>query len=257
MTPLCKICNSETALFDQAVILGKHVARYYRCLHCGFIQTEEPFWLQEAYSSAITDSDIGLIARNIHLSTVVNAVLKILNPQGPLLDYGGGYGMFVRMMRDKGWDFDWYDEYCDNLFAKGHEMRQQHYEVVTSFELLEHLSNPLEVFEKLFSLSDTLICTTELLPQPIPRVKDWWYYATETGQHIAFYTRDSLQVVSNKFGRNLYAKHGVIIFSDKEIPVKKINFSFNYPRVAQRMLDMREKKSLLADDYFKLTGKNL
>lgn len=253
----CKICNCESVLFDKAVVLAKHEIHYYRCSHCGFVQTEDPYWLSEAYSDAIADSDIGLIARNIHLSSIVDTILKILNPSSEILDYGGGYGMFVRMMRDKGWDFEWYDEYCQNLFAKGHEMKQGHYDVATSFEVLEHLPNPMEVFERLFLLADTLICTTEVLPHHPPKIKDWWYYATETGQHIAFYTKESLQVVANKFGKNLYAKHGIIIFSSKDIPSKKINLTFNYPKLAKLVLPLTDRPSLLASDYHDLTGKRI
>ena len=102
-----------------------------------------------------------------------------------------------------------------------------------------------------------LIHTTELLPQQPPRINDWWYYATETGQHIAFYTRESLQVIAKKFKKNLYAKHGVIIFSSKEIPSKKINLTFNHPRLARLLLPLSDKSSLLPIDYNKLTGKVL
>lgn len=253
----CKICNSESALFDKAVVLEKHEIHYYRCPHCGFVQTEDPYWLSEAYSDAIADSDIGLIARNIYLSNTLNTILKILNPTSQILDYGGGYGMFVRMMRDKGWDFEWYDEYCQNLFAKGHEMSHEHYDVITSFEMLEHLPNPMEMFERLFSLSDTLICTTEIIPHHPPKIKEWWYYATESGQHIAFYTKESLQVVANKFGKNLYAKHGIIIFSSKDIPSKKINLTFNHPKLAKLVLPLTDRPSLLANDYHDLTGKRI
>jgi hypothetical protein len=253
----CKICGKESSLFDSALVLGKHNVGFYRCLHCGFIQTEEPYWLQEAYSSAIADSDIGLIARNIYLSSTIDTILKILNPLSKLLDYGGGYGMFVRMMRDKGWDFEWYDEYCQNLFAKGYEMKQEHYEVITLFEVLEHLPNPMELFEELFTMSDTLICTTELLTKNPPKISDWWYYATETGQHIAFYTRESLQIIADKFRKHLYAKHGVIIFSSKDIPVKKINLIFNHPKLAKLVLPLAERPSLLTSDYQYLTGKSI
>lgn len=253
----CKICGNKTETFDRASLINKYDVSYYRCPHCGFIQTEDPYWLSEAYSEAIADSDIGLIGRNIHLSDIIDTVLKILNPTSQILDYGGGYGMFVRMMRDKGWDFEWYDEYCQNLFAKGHEMSHEHYDVITSFEMLEHLPNPLETIEKMFSLSDTLICTTELLPYNPPRINDWWYYATETGQHIAFYTKKSLHVIAEKFGKNLYAKHGIIIFSSKEIPYRKINLTFNHPQLAHFILPLQDRPSLLANDYRHLTGRDI
>ena len=57
----CKICGSEASSFDSARILRKYDVDYFECPYCGFIQTEEPYWLTEAYSSAITSSDIGLV----------------------------------------------------------------------------------------------------------------------------------------------------------------------------------------------------
>jgi hypothetical protein len=37
------------------------------------------------------------------------------------IDYGGGYGLFVRLMRDAGFDYYWFDKFCDNVLSKGFE----------------------------------------------------------------------------------------------------------------------------------------
>ena len=41
---------------------------------------------------------------------------------GSIVDYGGGYGLLVRLMRNSGFDFYRYDPYCANFFAKGFEV---------------------------------------------------------------------------------------------------------------------------------------
>ena len=72
----CKICGDDSLWYDSAVILKKYKIAYFKCPHCGFIQTEEPYWLDEAYSSAITSSDIGLMQRNVLLSQRINILLR-------------------------------------------------------------------------------------------------------------------------------------------------------------------------------------
>src|SRR5689334_23291254 len=116
----CKICQSLTNQFGQAEVLKKYNVSYYRCDKCGFIQTESPHWLDEAYSSSITKSDIGLLGRNLQTAGLTKLViLTCFNPGGRFLDYGGGYGIFVRLMRDSGFDYYRYDPLCLNLFADG------------------------------------------------------------------------------------------------------------------------------------------
>ena len=58
------------------------------------------------------------------------------------LDFGGGYGVFTRWMRDEGYDFFHYDQHCPNLFAPGHEADisgSVRYELATAFEVFEHI----------------------------------------------------------------------------------------------------------------------
>jgi hypothetical protein len=56
----------------------------------------------------------------------------------PVASSIGGYGMFVRLMRDGGFDFHREDPLCDNLFAQGFDRQDDGtFELVTAFEVFE------------------------------------------------------------------------------------------------------------------------
>lgn len=134
------------------------------------MQTEEPYWLNEAYSDPIADADIGLVARNVGLCRLVAAICSMCLPAcHSALDFGGGYGMFVRLMSDAGFDLEWYDRYYENFFAKHFEKKRGHYDLVTVFELFEHLPHPVEEIEELIELGEHLLFTTAVLPSPTRR----------------------------------------------------------------------------------------
>ena len=75
---LCKICSGDTFVFDTATILNKYFVKYYKCLDCGFICAEHPYWLNEAYSEAISALDVGLIGRNLNNAPVLARILDTL-----------------------------------------------------------------------------------------------------------------------------------------------------------------------------------
>lgn len=206
---LSKITGGPTTLLFTATVLNKYPVKYYRCNETGFIQTEEPYWLAEAYSSAITKLDIGLPYRNIMLGDVVEKILlKNFDGDAKFLDYAGGYGLFTRIMRDKGFDFYNTDKYCDNLFAKDFDLEETNnkkFELLTSFEVMEHLADPYQELSEIFSYTDSLLFTTELQPKKeLKDVDDWWYFIPETGQHIAFYTEASLSYIARKLDYHFY-----------------------------------------------------
>ena len=118
----CKVCDSVLHPFGSARVLGRHEVRYYRCDACGFVQTEHPYWLDEAYDTALIAADVGVAQRNIELAAVTQVVIQqFFRADGRFLDYGGGYGLFVRLMRDRGFDFRWHDRYAPNLLSRGFE----------------------------------------------------------------------------------------------------------------------------------------
>ncbi len=214
----CKICNQSNSSIFTAKILNKYIIEYYYCDCCGFLQTEDPFWLEEAYINPITISDTGYMQRNIRLSkTVCTLLFFFFDRKAKFLDYAGGYGVFVRLMRDIGFDFYWDDKYTQNLFSRGFEYRSGiTLDAVTTFESFEHFTHPLSEIEKLLKLSRNIIFSTLLLPTPIPKPADWWYYGLDHGQHISFYSEKTFQYIAKK--NDLYYENlgGLHLFSDKK-----------------------------------------
>jgi len=73
---ICKVCNLLSNYIFSAKILKKYNVQYYYCDNCGFMQTEEPYWLDEAYTEPINITDTGYIQRNIQLSQKLTLILK-------------------------------------------------------------------------------------------------------------------------------------------------------------------------------------
>jgi predicted O-linked N-acetylglucosamine transferase (SPINDLY family)/glycosyltransferase involved in cell wall biosynthesis len=203
----CKICETQSSFFFSTKVLNKYDVDYFQCPSCGFVQTEDPYWLEEAYSSPITASDIGILMRNEMLVQLAgNIIVTFFDHDAKFLDYGAGYGLFVRMMRDRGVNFSWNDHYCSNLFSSGFEASLgEPFELVTSFEVFEHLVNPVETIEQLLTSSRNILFSTELLPPGNPVGEDWWYYAPHEGQHISIFTLDSLEHIAVRFGLHLHS----------------------------------------------------
>ena len=141
----CRLCNTESTQIFNHQILHKYNIAYYQCPNCGLIFTEKPYWLSEAYSDAIADIDTGIMQRNLHLVNVMSMILQtFFKHDDYYLDYGGGYGIFTRLMRDKGFLYFWTDKYAEPMLAKGFEYTNERVSALTAFEVFEHLENPLE-----------------------------------------------------------------------------------------------------------------
>lgn len=261
----CKLCGQAAALFGSARVLGRYDARYFRCGACGFVQTEPPFWLEEAYASAITSTDIGSVNRALTFGRLTRRfILAFFNPGARFLDYGGGYGLFTRLMRDWGFDFYHYDRYCQNLLAQGFDADMSggaRYELMTAFEVFEHLNDPLSEIEQMLRYARNIVFSTQLVPPSNPKPGEWWYYSPEHGQHIAFYTKPALDVIARHFGLNIYSNGSSLhLLTEKRISDRWFQFMFRHrvTRLLDVLLNRRLRAhSLLAADYAKLSGVDL
>jgi len=244
----CKLCGGATEPFGELTILGRHRAHYRRCATCGYVAVESPHWLDEAYADhAIAALDTGIVMRNLWLADAVDALLRWrFRDVRTALDHGGGTGLFVRLMRDRGHDFRWSDPHCENLFALGFEAdRAANFDLVTCFEVAEHLTDPLPVFRDLMERAPILIFSTELLPERNNRPGEWHYYAPETGQHVGFFTTDSLQALAKKLGRH-FASDGRMLHAFTREPLNPRWLRYvSKQRRARRLLRLSGKRAPL------------
>lgn len=251
----CKVCESDSPILFNTKVLDKYNVNYHQCSKCKFIQTEKAYWLDEAYKSAITNLDIGLISRNNYYSIITkNLIFKFFDIKGAFLDYGGGYGMLVRMMRDKGLNFFRQDVYCDNLFSVHFDVNDTQitkFELVTAFEVFEHLDDPVDELVKMMQYSENILFSTELQPETIITPDDWWYFIPSTGQHIALYSYESLNALAKKFDLYYYNKNSLHLFTRKKI--SNLSFKIMTNSKLTILFDFLYKgKSLLMSDFEKL-----
>jgi len=245
----CLICKSSTRKIFSKVLLNKHNADYFQCDECGFVRaTPSETWLDEAYCSAITKTDLGLLSRNLYYTPKVeDLLLRHFDKTKSYLDYAGGYGTFTRLMRDRGFDFYHEDIYCENIFAydfKADEKKQQSYELITAFEFMEHSPDPVNALRDIFSRTESFLFSTEVIPAN--NLENWWYLTTETGQHISLYSEASLRKLAEQFGMLFYTNHrNLHLFSSKILPdnvLTRKKYIFD-------SLFRKKLKSLLGSDY--------
>lgn len=216
----CKICGGASETVFEAVVLNRYKAVYELCRACGFLFVRNPGWLREAYKNPINLVDTGILQRNINLAEKVSVLISaFFDRKAAFLDFAGGYGVFVRLMRDYGFNCFWHDPYTRNIFAQGFEYNNSHsIELLTTFESFEHFVSPRAEIEKMLKISKNILFTTTLLPQPVPAPQAWWYYGLEHGQHVSFYSEKSLRSLANSYGLNYYTYGSYLhLFTSRKI----------------------------------------
>lgn len=202
-----KICGNESHKLFSSMVIQKYDVSYFYCENCGFLQIEELYWLRKAYQEPINTFDTGLVFRNLYFSKAACVIIYVLfKKDAKFLDFAGGCGLFIRLMRDTGFDFYWYDLFSRNIFARG----------------FEHFSEPVTELKNIFAFSKNLLFSTNILPYPVPQANDWEYYDPWHAQHISFYSKSTLRYIADIFGLNIYSHGNIHLFTD--IGINEIYF---------------------------------
>ncbi|WP_431857371.1 class I SAM-dependent methyltransferase [Azospirillum sp.] len=201
--PACRLCGGATRFRMFRTVRGRHVTGYFLCGACGSLQTEAPHWLEEAYAHTTVGPDYGICRRTLQLVIECFGLFTLLQLDGrrTFVDFGGGNGLFTRMMRDRGFNMLSYDKYQAPFYSDVYvvpDYAAAKPDVVTAFEVFEHLPNPGADIDALMAgRPDLVVFTTDTFDGQGP---DWGYLAPETGQHVFFYGRAAFAWIAERYG---------------------------------------------------------
>jgi hypothetical protein len=218
MITLCRLCGSDSHKIFSAKVLEKYDVGYYKCIECNSIQTELPYWLDEAYFSNLSISDFGAIQRNIHNFVTVYLISKIYKIK-LVSDYGGGDGFLCRLLRDYRVNCYVTDKYASPTYAgKYFNPESVEPQMRVAFEVIEHFDKPVEQLREIFEGEPKIIILSTLLNDG--EDKSWWYFSFVTGQHIFLYSRLSMEYIANSFSYNFFIDKEFIVFYKKAYLLK-------------------------------------
>lgn len=206
----CRLCRSPVRRLFDLEVLGEHRVGYHHCMGCGALQTDRPHWLEQAYSAKCERFDTGKASRTLVNFLAFPKLLDILQVRGAdrAVDFGGGTGLFARLMRDLGYDFHCCDKYGSAEFMAGYAWNEIDHrcKLVTIFEVAEHFAEPASEWERIFASDpDFIIGSTGLYNEHSARQAGAWpYLVPETGQHVFFYSSESLSYLARRHGRHAY-----------------------------------------------------
>jgi len=191
----CRLCGGEAHPAFRKTVLRRHDVGYFRCSVCGSIETEAPYWLDEAYAIPGVHIDVGVASRTVKNWMALETLLSLaeVSRDARILDFGSASGLLARLMRDVGYDARSYDKYATPMFTSYFNADLSDAprpDIVTAFEVFEHFDKAAEELTTLLSLRPELVVFTTWFCDG--QGEDWIYFVPDCGQHIFFYTEKAL-----------------------------------------------------------------
>lgn len=212
---MCRVCGGQLELQWKLVVLDRYDAEYHECVACGCLQIPTPHWLDEAYksegASPATNPDSGRFCRNFSAYIYLRALNHVgfFGRDPDILDYGGGSGIFTAMFCLAGFHCRQYDPFCrfpflepERAYGDVTEIPPTAFDLVTALEVFEHLVDPAETIRRLAAFlrpHGTVAISTGLYNRQ-KHGPEWPYLSRQSGQHVTFYTQQSLTVLGKIAG---------------------------------------------------------
>ena len=211
---LCKICGGAAPLYgvvdfnkscEEANGLKLSLAGvpvyYRRCANCHFVFTDAfDDWSADQFKTHIYNDDYRMVdpdyktTRPRGNAEVVARLWGEHRKDTRVLDYGGGNGEFCTVLRESGFPVA---ETFDPMVPEFSRRPDGKFDLVTSFETLEHLPDPMAGIASLLeSAADpgVVLFTTLLQPADFDNFGvNWWYIGPRNG-HVSIFSKQSLTI---------------------------------------------------------------
>ncbi|MFR1708044.1 MAG: methyltransferase domain-containing protein [Clostridium sp.] len=218
--------GNQSALYNNYEIVNP-IRRWVKCNNCGLVYAN-PIPTIESYnklSEKLAEIEISngfyklddYFEFNVEVANIRMAnIEKYTSRKGRLLDIGAGYGTFIGVARDRGWNITGLEFSKNNyVYAKKNydiELLNKNfydfdeddkYDVITLFEVIEHLWSPKEDLKKINSLLNVggilVIATPNLTSLFCRKYKEFnmfWYMHC----HLTFFSREVLALYLEECG---------------------------------------------------------
>lgn len=218
----CKICGhpadvryrvNRDRIVGEPLRDGTESVDYYYCEFCGFLfSTHLDGYSDRALNSAVYNDDYWTQMDPDDRSAIPLTFIQrfMVGRKMRILDYGCGRGHGVSVLRTQGYDAFGYDigadylaQQCSNDWAE----LPDRYDFIFSFEVIEHLTQPLvllEDAERLLAKDGVLFLTTYLYDEALGR--EFWYLAPRNG-HVSLFSRRTLKHLAARYSYNYVPLH--------------------------------------------------
>lgn len=234
----CRLCGGDTDPAFSAELMAKYQVNYGVCQTCGSLQTELPFWLDEAYASNLGDRDCGAAQRNLHNFAACYSMARIWGAR-TAIDFGGGDGLLTRLLRDRHVDCHVEDKYGSPTYALAFARPEGlHPDALFAFEVFEHFVEPAKEIAALFARQPKILFGTT--GRFTGQGADWWYLSHQSGHHVFFFSSRALSHVARVHDYVLIEQGAFFLFvrRDAYSPVKAM--------LSRRMLSSIARKLVMA-----------
>jgi len=188
----CKICSKATYTLDDS-----ELNLFYRvCESCGYTYKDEQFIVSHDQEKSLYNHHVNTMENEGYVNMFKRFLAESVDPfiqTGKALDFGSGPGpVLYELLLMQGYEANHYDPY----YHDDPSVLTKRYDLITSTEVFEHLSNPVQTLERLVNMLNPggylAIMTSFRMPEDEQFLK-WWYRRDQT--HIGFFTQKAFEML--------------------------------------------------------------